>query len=268
MLSAKLRLLRGLAPVSFDDSILYCSTLPNNNKCEASKSAQPSYVNLGKSFPQHFQQSQLHEVYLPTFSSTVGKSAVNHFVTSNGPTVVSNPTNKCVEKKNQSCQTESLESEVCIESLSTTISQIFHKLNRHELKNMSNCERTQFPKLWLDLSELNYSPAQYNLGVWYEIQASKCLPLHDNLKRHYTNQASYWYRCAVRKDSHPLAAYNLACLMLNSHQSAFITIDCTDKRKGEEQEEEKEDYTVIDLMKLAADGNVKQAKKYLSKHTL
>nr|CAH8843423.1 unnamed protein product [Trichobilharzia regenti] len=273
MLSAKLRLLRGLAPVSFDDSILYCSSLPN--KCEVSKSAQPSFVSLGKSLPQHFQQSsQLHEVYLPRFPSSVGKSAVNHFVASNSPTVVSSNNNsKCVEKINQSCQTESLEPEVCIENLSTTISQIFHKLNRHELKNMSNCDRSQFPKLWLDLSELNYSPAQYNLGVWYEIQASKCLPLHENLKRHYTSQASYWYKCAVRKDCHPLAAYNLACLMLNSRhhqsdQSAFITIttttttiDCTDKQ-------DEKDYTVIDLMKLAADGNVKQAKKYLSKHTL
>lgn len=106
--------------------------------------------------------------------------------------------------------------------------------------------------MWLDLGELNYSPAQYNLGVWYEKQASECLSLQDGLKRHYNKQAGHWYSCAVRGDSHPLAAYNLACLILDSEEP-IIHSNSSDKPFT---------FTVTNLMKLAADGNVKQVSHF------
>ncbi|TNN17905.1 hypothetical protein EWB00_010631 [Schistosoma japonicum] len=253
MLSAKLRFLRGLAPVSFDDSILQCSTL--QNKYEVPKGLQASFVASAKLRSQHFQP--LHEVCRSRFPSTVTYPAVAQLVYTKDSSFVYK--NKAIETKNQSCQTEICNNKTDLESLSSTIDQMFHKLNCHALKSASESKAKHFPKLWLDLSELNYSPAQYNLGVWYEIQASKCLFSHDNLKRYYTRQASYWYNCAVQIDSHPLAAYNLACLILNSEESTIFSDSSSDKSST---------LSVTQLMKLAADGNVKQAKKYLSEQCI
>lgn len=73
MLSAKLRcklifilnvylvVLRGLAPVSFDDSILQCSTL--QNKYEVPKNLQSSFVTPEKLYSRHL----LHVTYFFTF---------------------------------------------------------------------------------------------------------------------------------------------------------------------------------------------------------
>ncbi|KAK4469485.1 hypothetical protein MN116_007032 [Schistosoma mekongi] len=253
MLSARLRFLRGLAPVSFDDSILQCSTL--QNKYEVPKGLQASFGDSVNLRSQHF--SPLHEVCFSRFPFTVTYPAVTQLVYPKDSSFVYE--NKAIETKSQSCQTEISDNKTDLESLSSTIDQLFHKLNCHALKSASENKAKHFPKLWLDLSELNYSPAQYNLGVWYEIQASKCLFSHDNLRRHYTKQASYWYNCAVQIDSHPLAAYNLACLILNSEESTVCSDSSPDKSST---------LSVTQLMKLAADGNVKQAKKYLSEQCI
>ncbi|CAH8478397.1 unnamed protein product [Schistosoma turkestanicum] len=252
MLSAKLRFLRGLAPVSFDDSILQCSTF--QNKYEVPKSFQSGFITSEKPYSQHFPH--LHEAYLNRFPSTVVNPGVTQLVSCKGSNFVCR--NKPIETKNQSCQTEVLDTEPNFKILSTTVDQIFHKLNCHALKSISESKIKRFPKLWLDLGELNYSPAQYNLGVWYEIQASKCISRQDDLKRHYNKQAIHWYSCAVRKDSHPLAAYNLACLILDSEEPT-IHSNSSDKSST---------FTVTYLMKLAADANVKQAKKYLSEQCI
>uniref|UniRef100_A0A094ZEN0 Uncharacterized protein n=1 Tax=Schistosoma haematobium TaxID=6185 RepID=A0A094ZEN0_SCHHA len=262
MLSAKLRcklifilnvyliVLRGLAPVSFDDSILQCSTL--QNKYEVPKNLQSSFVTSEKLYSRHL----LHEAYLNRFPFTIANPAVTELVSCKGSTFVCR--NKPIETKNQSCQTETLDTETNLEALSTKVDQIFHKLNCHALKSISESKIKHFPKLWLDLGELNYSPAQYNLGVWYEKQASECLSLQDGLKRHYNKQAGHWYSCAVRGDSHPLAAYNLACLILDSEEP-IIHSNSSDKPST---------FTVTNLMKLAADGNVKQHKDSLLQHVL
>ncbi|RTG90228.1 uncharacterized protein DC041_0010646 [Schistosoma bovis] len=253
MLSAKLRLvLRGLAPVSFDDSILQCSTL--QNKYEVPKNLQSSFVTSEKLHSRHLLH--LQEAYLNRFPFTIANPTVTELVSCKGSTFVCR--NKPIETKNQSCQTETLDTETNLEALSTKVDQIFHKLNCHALKSISESKIKHFPKLWLDLGELNYSPAQYNLGVWYEKQASECLSLQDGLKRHYNKQAGHWYSCAVRGDSHPLAAYNLACLILDSEEP-IIHSNSSDKPFT---------FTVTNLMKLAADGNVKQAKKYLSEQCI
>ncbi|CAH8529782.1 unnamed protein product [Heterobilharzia americana] len=256
MLSAKLRFLRGLAPVvSFhhNDSLLHYSNLSNNKYEVLSRSFQSDYINLKNVSNQ--QSYHLIEGYLHKFSSTIiSQSTVNHFTTSKA-SITRQQANKSVETKNQSCQTDISQSDVSMHSLSMTISQLLHKLNCHELKCISKGKEKKFPTLWLNLSELNYSPAQYNLGVWYELQASTCCTsLHNHSKQHYTNQASYWYSCAVKIDSHPFAAYNLACLILNSN-SPLVYIDCSDKQII---------FSVKYLMKLAADKNIEQAKKYLS----
>uniref|UniRef100_A0A183AJ07 TPR_REGION domain-containing protein n=1 Tax=Echinostoma caproni TaxID=27848 RepID=A0A183AJ07_9TREM len=92
------------------------------------------------------------------------------------------------------------------------------------------------------LGELNYSPALFNLGVWYELRAAACSDADSAVKMKYQSKAEERYKQAVLTDNHPIAAYNLACLLLRTGRREV--------QVGDHKE------SVTHLMQIAADSGV------------
>ncbi|KAF8570774.1 hypothetical protein P879_01133 [Paragonimus westermani] len=163
-------------------------------------------------------------------------------------------------KHDQSVQTDTLTKDAGdLLIVSQQLSSLFHHLNSAECSRVSESSVSSPddsvnlapPPVWLSLGELDYSPALFNLGVWYERQLL-ALPSTDvSTRSKFLQKAEQSYRRALMIDEHPTAAYNLACLLLSSNRKQ-IQIGLRV-------------YSVDELMNIAAKHDISQAKKYLNR---
>ncbi|GAA54072.1 hypothetical protein CLF_112092, partial [Clonorchis sinensis] len=94
------------------------------------------------------------------------------------------------------------------------------------------------PILWKILGRLDYSPALFNLGVWYQRRSQELIGGDTKARSSCLRKAELSYRRAVQADGHPTAAYNLACILIASNREEIKTKSRT--------------YSVNDLMEIAA----------------
>lgn len=133
--------------------------------------------------------------------------------------------------------------------VSTNLSSFFHHLNTQvtppspdstaPLKTSSLTVR-----VWKVLGRMNYSPALFNLGVWYHHRAQS----HSVNRSSYLIQAEKCYLQAVEVDHHSKAAYNLASLLVRSGRKHVVT--------------DTNSYTVAELLNIAISQDLEIAQLY------
>ncbi|KAL3316219.1 hypothetical protein Ciccas_005137 [Cichlidogyrus casuarinus] len=110
-----------------------------------------------------------------------------------------------------------------------------HLLNTRVLDELdANVVTEEPPSEWVTMHQIGYSPAKFNLGLWYQ--------------SHFPNKpamAEFYYRQAYEADGHPEAAYNLACLLMKQNGGRLT---------AESQR----------LMQHSSDSGVKEAIKFIS----
>lgn len=152
-------------------------------------------------------------------------------------------------KKDEEVQTDAELHSFSLEATEEQLSECAHMLNISQCMRASSSSGfhdTSPPSIWTVLGLMDYSPALFNLGVWYERRArTHC----SNSSSNYLDKAEEAYSRALQIDVHPLASYNLACLLLSTKRSHA--------KAGTQT------YSVDDLMSIAARHGVKEAKDYL-----
>ncbi|TGZ69079.1 hypothetical protein CRM22_003942 [Opisthorchis felineus] len=144
--------------------------------------------------------------------------------------------------KDESVQTESVPAEFSeLSILTEKFSSVLHHLNRKAYSASSDSSALSDPSppiLWKILGRLDYSPALFNLGVWYQRRSQELIGDDTNARSSCLRKAELSYRRAVQADGHPTAAYNLACILIASNREEIKTKSRT--------------YSVNDLMEMAA----------------
>ncbi|KAA0183651.1 hypothetical protein FBUS_04849 [Fasciolopsis buskii] len=236
MISAKLRGLQALAPLTLDGSLLrhlsqsswQSADSVNYNK-KRSKACLLKYISF------KFGSSQSPSAFGPQLQLTVWSTKFP----------VPNPR---INTASKSVQTDSpSRNKDCSSGISDKFADAFHKLNAWECNRLSEQGERPLPKkcpaVWFTLGELNYSPALFNLGVWYELQASTCPNCDLSGRTKYQSKAEEKYIRAILVDNHPIAAYNLACLLVR-----------TDRKEVQIGEAKR---SVTQLMQVAASSGIK-----------
>ncbi|KAF5402136.1 hypothetical protein PHET_04532 [Paragonimus heterotremus] len=259
MLSSKWTGLKSLVSLSLDGAY-FCQTLTkHDHDCtedselpQVAFASYPAPFNKLESQPQH---TQIHNGP----PQIVWKSVTRPLIPASfSPKRAFSCRSKL--KHDQSVQTDIPVKEAGdLPIVSQQLSSLFHHLNSAECSRMSQSnmpssdDSVDFapPPVWLSLGELDYSPALFNLGVWYERQFL-ALPSTDvGARSKFLQKAEQSYGRALMIDEHPTAAYNLACLLLSSNRKQ-IQIGLRV-------------YSVDELMNIAARHDISQAKKYLNR---
>ncbi|KAF6779494.1 hypothetical protein AHF37_01047 [Paragonimus kellicotti] len=179
MLSSKWTGLKSLVSLSLDGAY-FCQTLTKRDHDCTEDSELPqiafapsptSFFNKLESQPQH---TQIHS----SSPQPIWKSVTRPLIPASfSPKGAFSCRSKL--KHDQSVQTDTLTKEAGnLPIVSQQLSSLFHHLNSAECSRMSESDMpspddsVDFapPPVWLSLGELDYSPALFNLGVWYERQ--------------------------------------------------------------------------------------------------
>ncbi|THD20484.1 hypothetical protein D915_008751 [Fasciola hepatica] len=243
MISAKLRGLQALAPLTLDGSILH-----HLSQSSWQPPADPA-VNNKKGPRDHLPKCESFKIGNTHPISTLGPQ-LQLVVWSNKFPVLNHQNNTA----SKSVQTDSpSKNQNCLTALSDKLADAFHKLNAWECNRLSDQPKSSLPKkcptIWFTLGELGYSPALFNLGVWYELQALSCSSANPNERTEYQSKAEEKYKRAVLVDNHPVAAYNLACLLVRT--------DRKEVRIGEKKR------SVTQLMQIAASSGIESAQGFI-----